>query len=177
MAKSRKKSLSQQAVGVATMGMPAPARKILSSRIGALLVVIVIPVLFATGIISVQWENGRPKVSFNRERAVEVEQKAAQRIEAIKEERDGDRPALADYVPHFGERKEEPTGFATDIQRDVQGFEHRVAERYDEVKDNVVGDNQQGWQIGPVGGQPDSQGKQPFQPFQGVRDKLEDLRR
>jgi hypothetical protein len=177
MARSRKKSLSQQAVGVATVGLPAPARKVLSSRVGALLVVIIVPVLFATGIASVKWENGRPKVSFNKERAVEVEQKAAQRIEAIREDREGDRPAIADYLPRFGEPERQSSGFAGEIKREVQGFEHRVAERYDEVRDNVVGDDSQGWHIGPVGGQPNNEGKKVFQPFQGVREKIEDLRR
>lgn len=177
MARTKKKTLSQKVVGTAAMGMPGPAKKILASRIGALLIVIVVPILFATGIVSVKWENGRPKVSFNRERAAEVKQEAAQKIDTLKKEHDGDRPALADYVPHFGEQEENRSEFAADLQRNVDGSEHRVAERYDEVKDNLVRDDNRGWNIGPPEGQPSEPGKQAFQPFQGVREKIEDLRR
>jgi hypothetical protein len=176
MARSRKKSLSQQVVGVATVGMPSPAKKVLTSRIGALLIVLAVPILLATGIVTVQWENGRPKVSVNRERAAEVRQEAAERIEDFRDEHDHERPAIADYVPQLGERESQPTGFTADLQRDVEGFEHRVTQRFDEARHNLVGDDNRGWNIGSVG-QPVEPSKQAFQPFQNVREKIEDLRR
>ena len=177
MAKSRKKTLSQKVVGAATIGMPAPAKKVLASRIGALLIIVAIPVLIGSGIVSVKWENGRPKVSINRERAAAVKQEAAQRIEAFRENRNGDRPAAADYVPHLGAREERQSTFTADVQHDVDEFGQRVSDRFGAVKNDLVGDGDRQWNIGPVGVQPDNENKQAFQPFHGLRDKIDDMRR
>ena len=88
MAKKKKKTYAQQAVGLATMGMPAPVQGVLSSRWGATLAIIAVPVLIGLGVLSVNWVNGMPQFSFNRDRAVEVSRevesraiKAAQLIE------------------------------------------------------------------------------------------------
>lgn len=86
MARSRKKSVSQNIVNVATTGMPQPARKLLGNRWIAKLTILAVPLLFATGILSLQWVNGRPSVQFNREKAKQVEQKAVQRIDALRDE-------------------------------------------------------------------------------------------
>lgn len=86
MARSRKKSISQNLVNVATTGMPQPARKLLGNRWIAKITIFALPVLFATGILSLQWVNGRPSVQFHRDKAKQVEQKAVQRIDALRDE-------------------------------------------------------------------------------------------
>ena len=97
MAKSRKKTLSQKVVNTATIGMPKPAKKFLGSRIVASLIVVLIPVLIGTGMITVQWENGRPRLSINRERTAEVREEATEQIEEFRENHgDNRRAALAD---------------------------------------------------------------------------------
>jgi len=85
MARSRKKSISQNLVGAATSGMPQPARKFLGNRLVAKLIIVAVPVLFATGILSLQWVNGRPSVQFDRDRAKQVEKRAVERIGALRE--------------------------------------------------------------------------------------------
>lgn len=72
MAKKKKKTYAQQAVGLATMGLPAPVQGILTSRLGATLAIVAVPILIGLGVLSVNWVNGMPQFSVNRERAVEV---------------------------------------------------------------------------------------------------------
>ena len=85
----RKPTLSQNLVGVATVGMPPPVRSVLGSRLGALLVIIILPILVITGVVSVQWNNGVPKVSIDRERAKEVRTEAVDSLEKLRKEEKG----------------------------------------------------------------------------------------
>lgn len=80
MAKPRKKkqTVSQQIMGIAAMAMPAPLRDVVTSRWGARLSLLVAAALLATGIVSLQWTDGRPQVRFNRQRATEVKQSLEQ---------------------------------------------------------------------------------------------------
>lgn len=88
MARSKKKStLSQKVVGVAATGLPSPVRKAASSRFGSRLILLCIPVLIATGLLTIQWENGRPRFAWDRQRAAEVKHEAAERIEDLRDER------------------------------------------------------------------------------------------
>lgn len=104
MARSRKKSVSQNLVNVATTGMPQPARKLLGNRWIAKLIIFAVPVLFATGILSLQWVNGRPSVQFNREKAKQVEQKAVQRIDALRGEIAKRRASGSNFTEEARER-------------------------------------------------------------------------
>lgn len=70
--KSSKKTLSQQVVGLAAVGLPAPARDVVASRWGSRLVIVIIPILIASGVVSVCWVNGMPQISLNKDRAAEV---------------------------------------------------------------------------------------------------------
>lgn len=72
MARKKKKTYAQQAVGLASMGLPEPFRSIASSRWGATLAIVAVPVLIALGVLSVNFVNGMPQFSFNKQRAVEV---------------------------------------------------------------------------------------------------------
>lgn len=94
MGRSKKKSVSQKIVGVATTGMPSPVRKLLGFKIVAGLIVLAVPVLFATGMLKVEWQNGRPKLSFNKERTAEIRENAAEKVEDIREARNPGQPSL-----------------------------------------------------------------------------------
>ncbi len=97
MARPKKKTLSQNVVNVATSGMPSPVRSVLGHRIIALLVVLALPILYMLGVVSIDWQNGRPHLSVDREKAAEVKEKASERIHEIQEQRDRDQ----DGRPHL----------------------------------------------------------------------------
>jgi hypothetical protein len=88
-ASRRKKTFSQKIVGVATKGMPQPVKKMLGARWIAALIVIAVPVLFVTGVLTLDWEGGRPKVSINRQKAAEVKQELSQDVQALRSQRQG----------------------------------------------------------------------------------------
>jgi endonuclease/exonuclease/phosphatase family metal-dependent hydrolase len=86
MARSRKKSATQQLLSVATAGLPAPVGQLVSSRFGPPLILLLLGGgLLGTGIVSVQWTDGRPSVAVDRERASEVKQAVAKKISSIRE--------------------------------------------------------------------------------------------
>ena len=99
--KRSKKTVSQNIVGVATVGLPSPAKKFLGGRMMALLIVVLVPVLLATGIVSVSWENGRPRVSFNRERAAEAKQAVAEEVQSLS----ADHRGRANGAPFLGKNR------------------------------------------------------------------------
>lgn len=126
----KKKSISQNVVDVATTGMPQPVKKILGGRLIALLIVVCVPILFATGILSVRWENGRPKFSVNRQRAAEVKQEAVERIEKVK----GRAPKVS--IPsQLGGQSTEP-----------------MRERAEDLKQKLDEKLEQGWSLSPKSG-------------------------
>jgi len=86
-----KKTVSQKVVGVATSSLPAPLQRAAGTRIGSMLLILLAPVLVATGIVTVTWEGGRPRFSLNRERAAEVEREAVDKLEELREEQPGER--------------------------------------------------------------------------------------
>ncbi len=90
MGRAKKKSLSQKVVGLSTSGMPAPVQRFLSNRLISGLVLLLAPILLGFGIVSMDWENGFPRFSINREKAKEVTEKAAAKLHEIREERDAD---------------------------------------------------------------------------------------
>ncbi len=86
MARSKKSTLSQQLVGVGVSGMPAPVQKVLRGRFASKLVLLVIPLLCACGLLTLNWENGFPSFTVNREKVAEVKQEAAERIQEYRHE-------------------------------------------------------------------------------------------
>ncbi|MFM7075274.1 MAG: hypothetical protein ACKO3G_04315 [Planctomycetaceae bacterium] len=68
----RKKTVAQRAVGLAAPVMPAPVAKVVGTRWGARLFLLLLPFLLATGIITISWTNGLPMVSFDWARALVV---------------------------------------------------------------------------------------------------------
>ncbi len=98
----RKPTLSQCLVGVATAGMPPPVRSILGSRLGSLLLMIALPILVITGVVSIQWNSGVPKVSIDRQRAKEIEVKAVDSLQKLREQDKG----LLSLRPRFAFQEE-----------------------------------------------------------------------
>ena len=93
MARS-KQTFAQQFLGVVTCGMPAPVRQIVTSRWVSTLIVIVVPALLLTGIVTSSWAAGRPSLTVNRQRAEQVERevereatRAARELRSLQEAR------------------------------------------------------------------------------------------
>jgi hypothetical protein len=57
--------------------MPTPVRAVATSRFGSRLLLILVPALLATGILTVSFSGGIPQVSVNRERAEAVYEQIA----------------------------------------------------------------------------------------------------
>ena len=70
--RSRKETYAQKVVGLAAVGLPAPVQSVAKSRWGSRLVVLVVPILVATGVLTVTWNGWVPSFSVNRERAAVV---------------------------------------------------------------------------------------------------------
>lgn len=77
---SKKKSITQRAVGLAAPVMPAPVAKVVGTRWGSRLFILMLPFLFATGVLTVSWSNGIPTVNFDRARALFVGQQVGQTV-------------------------------------------------------------------------------------------------
>ena len=82
--RSSKETYAQKVVGLATstLPLPAPVQTVAKSRWGSRLLLVIVPALIATGVISVSWNGGLPSFSVNKERAAVVEQEVRQ--EALK---------------------------------------------------------------------------------------------
>jgi hypothetical protein len=92
-AKTKKKSktktsYSQQIAGIATMGLPAPVQKVAASKYGSKILLLLVPILVASGIITISFTGGMPKINVNQERAAAVGRdlqaeayKAAERVQ------------------------------------------------------------------------------------------------
>ncbi len=175
MARSRKKTFSQKIVGVATAGAPSSVRKYLGNRVIASLIVLSVPVLLATGVVSVNWESGRPKLSINRRKAAEVEEKAAEKIQELREERSGDRPGVAGLVPHFGSQQNSRSGFA-EVWRPDEGFAEKVEERVEELKDHFSDDRGHAWNLAPATGEQESAEQPANGPLSRLKQRFESRR-
>ncbi len=79
---SKKKTIAQRAVGLASPVLPAPVAKVVGTRWGSRLFVLLVPFLLATGVLTISWNNGIPSVNFDRARAMIVGQQVGQRVES-----------------------------------------------------------------------------------------------
>lgn len=70
--KKSKTSVSQQIAGIATMGLPAPVQHVASSKWGSKILLILVPILVASGVITISFSGGLPSVNVNHERAAAV---------------------------------------------------------------------------------------------------------
>ena len=85
---SKSLSYTQRIAQVATVGMPAPVQQVAMSKIGSRILLLLIPILIATGVITVSFSGGIPSFTFHKDRAIVVGReaeasaiKAAERIE------------------------------------------------------------------------------------------------
>ena len=79
---SKKKTVAQRAVGLATPVLPAPVAKVVGTRWGSRLFILLVPFLLATGVLTISWNNGIPTVNFDRARAWVVGQQVGQQVES-----------------------------------------------------------------------------------------------
>ena len=93
MARS-KQTFAQQLLGIVTYGMPAPVRQVVTSRWVSTLIIIVVPALVLTGIVTISWTGGRPSFTVNKQQAQQVEReveqqttRAAQELRSLQEAR------------------------------------------------------------------------------------------
>ncbi len=93
MARSKQNS-AQKILGLVTYGMPAPVRQVVMSRWIATLIVIVVPILVVSGILSISWNGYQPSFNIDQKRAVQVERdveqqatRAAQELKALQDSR------------------------------------------------------------------------------------------
>ncbi|MGI9177798.1 MAG: hypothetical protein ACR2IT_08075 [Pirellulales bacterium] len=85
--RKKKTSYTQQLAGVATMGLPAPVQKVATSKWGSKILLLLIPLLIASGVITITFSGGMPTINVNKDRAAAVGRdleteayKAAQRV-------------------------------------------------------------------------------------------------
>jgi hypothetical protein len=87
--KSRKETYAQKVVGIAAIGLPAPVQSVAKSRWGSRLLLILVPILIATGVLTVSWNGGIPSFSVNKQRAAavgaEVKQEALKAAERVRQ--------------------------------------------------------------------------------------------
>ncbi len=93
MARSKQNS-AQKILGLVTYGMPAPVRQVVMSRWIATLIVIAVPILVVSGILSISWNGYQPSFNIDQKRAVQVERdveqqatRAAQELKALQDSR------------------------------------------------------------------------------------------
>lgn len=92
--RSHKETYAQKVVGLAAsaLPLPSPVQKVAKSRWGSRILLVLVPALIATGVITVSWNGGLPSFSVNQSRAAAVGQEVKQ--EAIK---------AAERVRQYGE--------------------------------------------------------------------------
>ena len=78
---SRKKTVTQRAMGLAAPVMPAPVAEVMRTRWGSRLFILLLPILFATGVLTISWNNGIPTVNFDRAKALILGQQVGQKVE------------------------------------------------------------------------------------------------
>jgi len=89
-----KQTFAQQLLGIVTYGMPAPVRQVVTSRWIATLIVIVVPALVLTGILTISWNGTQPNFTVNSRKAEQVERevereatRAAQELRSLQDAR------------------------------------------------------------------------------------------
>jgi hypothetical protein len=78
---SRKKSVAERALGLAAPVMPAPVAQVMRTRWGSRLCLLLLPILFATGVLTISWNNGIPTVNFDRAKALILGQQVGKQVE------------------------------------------------------------------------------------------------
>ena len=72
-------------MSLATFGMPRVVKNIVGNRLIAPLAITAMLTLAMSGVVSIDWQNGRPHFQFNKERVAEIEQAAQQTKSKLEE--------------------------------------------------------------------------------------------
>ncbi|MDA1013961.1 MAG: endonuclease/exonuclease/phosphatase family protein [Planctomycetota bacterium] len=112
-------SAPQFIVGLASSGLPWPIRWILGTRIVSRIVFLLVPVLITIGVLTLDWSNGWPRFSVNRERAIEVGEAAKGLANEV---RDQIPDGIAEKV-----RERLPEGLALDRWSSVTAASHEAS--------------------------------------------------
>ena len=82
--RSSKETYAQKVVELATstLPLPTPVKSVAKSRWGSRLLLVLVPILIASGVVTISWTGGLPSITVNKDRAVVVGQEVQQ--EAIK---------------------------------------------------------------------------------------------
>jgi hypothetical protein len=76
----RKRSSTQRIAGLVALGLPAPMQRVADTRLGSLMMLIFIPAMIISGVLTVDWKNGTPSLNLNRNKAQELKQKATNEL-------------------------------------------------------------------------------------------------
>lgn len=175
MAKKKKSSLAQNVVGAATVGLPPPARAVLTKPLVAGFLVLVAPALWALGIIQVQWQDGMPKLSINRQRAEQVREESVEEISEFHEGHGGGQHGLLENVPLVGGKStaQSPFGETKPLQELQAGIENGVEKFEQQVEQAPAAP----FGIGENTTQPAGESQSGFRPFARLREKFDSTQR
>jgi hypothetical protein len=81
--KSSHKTVAQQVVGTAAMGMPSPVKGVVATRWGARITLVVVGLALATGVLTVKWDGYMPHFNLDRKRAKEVGEEVREKVEDV----------------------------------------------------------------------------------------------
>jgi hypothetical protein len=93
--KKQKQLISQRLVGVATTGMPSPIRNVLKNRYVAVMLVALLPVLLATGVVTIDREHGFPWVAVHPAQLGAAKAALTTKIQQLR----GGQPTSPGYAP------------------------------------------------------------------------------
>jgi deoxyribonuclease-1-like protein len=93
----KRKSTAQLAVSLFAFALPFPIRRVITSRLGAPIALLVVTALISSGIFTLQWSSGRPRLEVDRERTAEIKHRVSSRVQSVRnvmgESHDGPRLA------------------------------------------------------------------------------------
>ena len=165
MARSRKKTAAQHVMGVASMAMPAPLRDIVTTRWGARLSLVVVAAMVSSGVLSVDWTDGKPHVQVNKERAREVENNLEQRLAGRVDQFDDKHSQFGDKVNQFGNQVNQFGNQVNQLGNQVNQFTDKVNQFGNQQNSGGQPSTFGGGQN--FGGQSSTFGNPPTQPISG----------
>ncbi len=89
MARARRKtrrSRTQSVASLLALGLPAPVQRIADTQIGAKIVFFGIPALLLAGLLQINWQNGRPRLTVNASKAQELREVAKEELSHLEEQ-------------------------------------------------------------------------------------------
>lgn len=76
----KRKSSTQRIASLVALGLPAPVQRVADTKLGSLMMLIFIPAMIISGVLTVDWENGHPKINIDRLKAKALKDKAASEL-------------------------------------------------------------------------------------------------